>query len=322
MCATYPRVMNWVDDVLQRSLDLSCPEAARVALLNPTRMEFDEQEYRDGSIRLASFPSLDTSGLKNSPEPYGYFREIRRLVIALLQNRSYPVWKRLFMLGSVCEKLDEMGSQGRDRNALTVIQDHVDSLENGILNDTQDKGAANPTFQLQVVLELIVARISSDFNPRTFLDCYKQFMDGLRWTSESTMDEIGTRYAEAYARYYIPFMSRNEHILEHYLVNYVHRTLFPIGLPERNQRIYNERVPSPIAAQYLLMITYFAITQTLLIGMSGFHKAAFGTAQIIKLIQSSSKTFEHSLTYPGRVIQMLADKSMTTPASLCVLIRT
>src|SRR5579862_1817025 len=34
MCATYPRVMNRAGDVLQRSLDLSCPEAARVALLN------------------------------------------------------------------------------------------------------------------------------------------------------------------------------------------------------------------------------------------------------------------------------------------------
>src|SRR5579872_1594349 len=32
MCATYPRVMNRVGEVVQRSLDLSCPEAARVAL--------------------------------------------------------------------------------------------------------------------------------------------------------------------------------------------------------------------------------------------------------------------------------------------------
>jgi lysine-N-methylase len=62
MCATYPRVMNRVDEVLQRSLDLSCPEAARVALLDPKPMEFSEQEYGDGgSIRLGSLPSLDTS---------------------------------------------------------------------------------------------------------------------------------------------------------------------------------------------------------------------------------------------------------------------
>lgn len=317
MCATYPRVVNRVDEVWQRSLDLSCPEAARVALLNPTPMEFDELEYTDGSIRLGNFPSLDISSLKDSPEPYRFFRDVRRLVIGLLQNRSYPVWKRLFMLGCLCEKLDEIGN--RD-NALSIVQKYLDRLDHGALDEALAKCPANPATQLAVVLELIVARISSDYNPRSFLDCYKQFMDGIQWTSESTMEEIGARFAEAYAQHYISFMSNQEYILEHYLVNYVHRTLFPLGLPERNRRIYHERVSS-IAAQYMLMIVYYAITQTLLIGMAGFHKVDFGAGQIIRLIQSSTKTFDHSLTYPGRAIQMLADKNMTTPASLCVLIR-
>ena len=149
------------------------------------------------------------------------------------------------------------------------------------------------------MLELIVARISSDFNPRRFLDCYREFMSGIQWTSKSTMDEIGIRYAEAYAQYYVPFMSQHEHILEHYLVNYAYRTLFPLGMPESNQRLADDRVPSPIAAQYMLMIAHYAITQTLLIGMAGFHKSAFGVDQVIKLIQSCTKTFEHSTTYPG-----------------------
>jgi hypothetical protein len=61
--------------------------------------------------------------------------------------------------------------------------------------------------------------------------------------------------------------------------------------------------------------------QILLIGVACFHKAAFGADHVIKVIQSGTKIFEHSLTHPGRVIQVLADKGMTTPASLCALIR-
>jgi lysine-N-methylase len=321
MCTTYPRVMNRVDEVLQRSLDLSCPEAARVALLNPSPMQFNELEYQDGSIRLGKFPSLDTSDLKDGPDPYRFFRDLRRIVISVLQNRSYPIWKRLFMLGCLCQKLDEMGGRARDQNALNVIQQYIDNLDSGLLDHLAAKCSANPAAQLEVVLELIVARISSDFNPRRFLECYREFMNGIQWTSKSTMDEIGSRYTEAYSQYYVPLMSRHEHILEHYLVNYAHRTLFPFGLPESNQRLHNDRVPSPIAAQYMLMIAYYAITQTLLIGMAGFHKSAFDVDHVIKLIQSSTKTFEHSLTFPGQVIQMLAGKNMTTPASLCVLIQ-
>jgi lysine-N-methylase len=313
MCATYPRVMNRVGEIVQRSLDLSCPEAARVALLNPSPMEFHEQEYMDnGSIRVGNFPSLDTSSLKHAPEPYRFFREVRRLVISVLQNRSYPIWKRLFMLGCLCEKLSEPNA----------LHEYMNDLNAGALDDLFAKCPAHPpAIQLEMVLDLIVARISSDGSSRRFLDCYREFMSGIQWTSKSTMEEIGNRCAEAYSQYYLPFMSQHEHIIEHYLVNYAHRTLFPFGLPESNQRIADDRVPSPIAAQYMLMTAHYAITRTLLIGMAGFHKSAFGVDHVIKLIQSCAKTFEHSTTYPGQAIKMLADEDMTTPASLSVLLR-
>jgi lysine-N-methylase len=320
MCATYPRVMNRVDEVLQQSLDLSCPEAARVALLDPRPMEFDEQAYQDSSsIRLANFPALDTSSLKDSPEPYRFFRDVRCLVISVLQNRSYPIWKRLFMLGCLCEKLEETGTRTGDRDA---IQKYKDGLKDGTLDDLLAKCSAHsPAAQLEVALDLIVARISSDASSRRFLECYREFMSGIEWTSKSTMDEIGSRYAQAHSQHYVPLMSRHEHMLEHYLVNYAHRTLFPFGLPESNQRLSDERVPSSIAAQYMLMIAHYAVTRTLLIGVAGFHKSAFGVDHVIKLIQSCTKTFEHSTTYPRQAIRMLADKAMTTPTGLCALIQ-
>jgi len=320
MCATYPRVTNRVGDVLHRSLDLSCPEAARVLLLNPEPIEFDEAELSDAYIRLASVPALDTSCQRESPDRYRFFRAVRRMVISLLQSRSYPLWRRLFLLGCFCAKLDEtVAASGWDH--ADVLQAYVDNLNNDASGDLLTSSRMDPTAQLETVLELIVARISTDFNPRRFLECYQEFMNGIQWTSKSTMDQIGVHYAEAYSAHYAPFMSRHEHILEHYLVNYAHRTLFPFGLPESNQRLRNERVSSPILAQYMLMIANYAITNTVLIGMAGFHKSAFGTEHVIKALQSCTKTFEHSATFPGRAIEMLAEKAMTTPASLCVLIR-
>ena len=315
MCATYPRVMNRVDGVLQRSLDLSCPEAARMVLLNPKPMEFSEQEYQDGSIRLANYPAVDLSSLKGSAERYRFFRDVKRLVIAVLQNRSHPVWKRLFVLGCLCGKLDEMTGD------LNGIQSYLDSLNQGMLDDLLANCPVQPGGQLEIVLELMVARISSESNPRRFLECYREFIHGLQWTAHSTAEELANHYADAYSQYYVPLMSRHEHIFEHYLVNYAYRTLFPFGLPESNLRLRNDRVGSPLAAQYMLLGAYYAIARTLLIGMAGFHKSAFSVDHVIKLIQSCAKTFEHSLTYPGQVIDMLAEKKMTTPESLCVLFR-
>jgi lysine-N-methylase len=72
MCSAYPRVMNVVDDVLQRSLDLSCPEAARIVLLDPDPMQFDEEEGPPRDSRLAQLSVLRTSNGK-SDNPMSIF---------------------------------------------------------------------------------------------------------------------------------------------------------------------------------------------------------------------------------------------------------
>lgn len=321
MCATYPRVINQVDDVLQRSLDLSCPGAARTVLLNRRPIEFEDMDFTDGSIRAGSVPSLDTSGMQTSAEPFGFFRDIQRIVVSLLQDRSYSIWKRLLLVGSLCEKLEETGSQGWNREAPAAIQRHLDNLRNGQAGEPQAICSVDPKLQLETVLDLIVARITSDANPRRFLECYKEFMEGIQWTSKSTLSEMGDRYSKAFSEHYAPFIATNEHMLENYLVNYAHRTLFPFGVPESNHRLRDPRVPSLVTARYMLMVGYYAITQTLLIGTAGFHKRAFGASHALKAIQSCTKTFEHSTNYPTRLLGMLAEKGMTTPASLSVLTR-
>jgi lysine-N-methylase len=323
-CATYPRVINAVGDVLQRSLDLSCPEAARLVLLNPSPIGFDEKDHTVNSIR-SGIPALDTSGMGERRDPHEFFGDVQRLVISLLQNRSYPIWKRLAMVGSLCEKLDETGAQGDDGNAPGVIQRHSDRLKEGLLDDVLNKSVANPTAQLEGVLDLIAAGISPDFNPRRFLECYQEFINGIQWTAQSTIEEIGMRFAETRAQHYAVFMNRYEHIMEHYLVNYAYKTLFPFGLPESNRRLRHDRVPSLIvaqyAAQYMMMVVHYAVTRAMLIGMAGFHKSNFGVDHVIRAIQSCAKTFEHSVTFPGLAMEILANKRMTTPASLWVLVQ-
>ncbi len=333
-CATYPRVINRVGEVLQRSLDLSCPEAARVVLLNSRPIGFDEKNYEDGDIR-PGVPALDTSGAGEGPEPrrilgvgffgVGFFGVVQGLVISLLQNRSYPIWKRIVMVGSLCDKLDEMGATGDDGNGVGVIQNHTQRLKDGLLDDVLEKSVANPTAQLEDVLDLIAAGISPDFNPRRFLECYGEFIGGIQWTAQSTIEEIAIRFAEARAQYYAVFMNRHEHIMEHYLVNYAYKTLFPFGVAQSNRRLRHDRVPSPVVpqyvAQYMMMAVHYAITRAVLIGMAGFHKSSFGVDHVIRAVQSCTKTFEHSVTFPGLAMEILASKRMTTAASLCVLVQ-
>jgi lysine-N-methylase len=320
MCSAYPRVMNMVDDVLQRSLDLSCPEAARIILLDPNPMEFDEDEGPPHDPRLANLSVLRTQNGKSN-KPYQHFREIREFVIRLLQYRAFPLWKRLMILGSVCDQLQEMAGKGRQEQTPEFLEACRDAIERDLLGKAMNAHRPQPAAQLELVLELIVGRIGSDFTTPRLLGCYQKFMQSMDWTVESSMNDIGRRYAAGHSQYYAPFLERHQHMLEHYLVSYVHRTLFPLGPQESSRGLAVHHIAHSISEQCLLLLAHYAIIQTLLVGMAAFHQAEFGTGEAILVIQSFTKAFEHSPSFPERALKILAEKGVKSCAALAILIR-
>ncbi|MGP0074077.1 MAG: flagellin lysine-N-methylase [Bryobacteraceae bacterium] len=319
MCSAYPRVMNVVDDVLQRSLDLSCPEAARIVLLDPNPMEFDTDDGPRRDPRLGNLSILRTLN-GTSDKPYQYFREIRDLVIWLLQYRADPLWKRLMILGSLCDQLQTMTETGEQPQTIEVLETYRDGVERGLFDQAVSTHAAQPAKQLELVLELIVGRISSDFTTPRLLSCYQKFMDAMAWTADLSMKDLGKRYAAAHSQCYAPFLGQHQHMLEHYLVSYVHRTLFPLGPQESTRGLSVHHIAKTIRDQCLLMMAYYAIVQLLLIGMAAFHKEQFGTGEAIQVIQSFTKAFEHSPTFPERALKILAEKGVTNCTMLAVLL--
>lgn len=108
-CATYPRTFNDVDGVLERSLCVSCPEAARLVLLNKKPMQFDSSESI-ANIRNLNIPILNTQHDAYT-KPYRYFGKIRDFIITLLQDRTYPLWQRLIILSIFCSRLEQVTAE-------------------------------------------------------------------------------------------------------------------------------------------------------------------------------------------------------------------
>jgi lysine-N-methylase len=312
-------VMNVVDDVLERSLDLACPEAARLVLLDPQPMEFDEEAGAPGGRTMASIPALFTQN-GNSGKPYRYFREIRAFVIWLLQYRVDPLWKRLIVLGSFCDQLHKSAASGHDAEVLEVLSGYRDAVERDLFAGARGQ-PAQPAAHLETMLELIVGRITSDSTSPRFRACYQEFMRGLDWTAETSMSDLGARYSAAICEYYAPFTSAHEYLLEHYLVSYVHRTLFPLGPEESRAELSSHRVARPIRDEGLILLVHYGIIQTLLIGSAAFHKEDFGASQVVRVIQSFAKVFEHSIPFPGNALEVLKTKNIENCAGLAMFLR-
>ena len=320
VCAKFPRVLNIVDNVLQRSLDLSCPEAARLMLLDPAPMQFDEEEgppYGPPPGELSVLTTADESSRK----PYLYFREIRAFAIELLQYRAYPLWKRIVILASFCDQLDQLAAAGQNPQVPAAVQWFREAMRSNLLDQAIYQHSLKPVLQLGILLELIVARITSEFVSPRFLECYREFKDGIEWAPESSMEEIGNRYAAAYGEHLAPFLGGHGHVLEHYLVNYVHRTLFPLGAQKGAGESRADRGAETVREQCLLMLVYYGVIQTVLIGLAAFHRTELGATHVIRLIQSVSKAFEHNLSFAEKALKILAGKGVRNCVSMAILLR-
>jgi lysine-N-methylase len=320
-CAIYPRMMTVVGDVLERTLDLSCPEAARIVLLEPGPLRFEERNGNAESFRTGNLSVPDTPNARYATTPYPYVREVRGLAVTLLQERMYPLSQRLIILAYLCDKLNEMAEAGNDKDVPKIIHGYLDATQRGLFDDVLNTLKGQPEVQFETTVELITNRITSDFTVRRFLECYQEFVSGLRWTQESTMTDLVSRYQEAYSAYYAPLMRQHEYLMERYFVNYFYRSTFPFDRLETNRRSGLHHINNSICVQYMLMITYYSIIKTVSIGMAAFHKSAFGVEHMIKLIQSSTKVFHHSSSFPMRAVEHLKGKGMNNALSMSALIQ-
>jgi len=307
ICVTYPRVANLVNNVLEKSATMSCPEAARLALLNPDEMEFDELTEPVETRNIIN-RQIDTHGLAVARRAERYFWELRIFTIQVLQNRNYSLAERLIVLGMFYQRVQNQINADQAEGIPRIIARYTNLLAGNELRADLAAIPTQETIQLKLMKELTDERVVKGVSSRTYLECFDQFLHGVQFTREATVEEVAARYREAEETYYRPFMAGREYILENYLVNYVFKNLFPFS-GEKN-----------LFENYIMMVVHYALIKMHLIGMAAFHRGLTEEV-VIKLIYSFSRTVEHNPPYLQHVLRLLKDNGYNTMAYMAILIK-
>ena len=307
VCATYPRISNLVNNVLEKSGTMSCPETARLALLNPDEMEFDELTEPIETRNIIN-RRIDTHGLAVARSAKRYFWELRIFTIQVLQNRNYSLAERLIILGMFYHRVQNQIDAGQVEDIPRIIALYTNLLAGNELRAELASIPTQVTIQLELMKELTDERVVKGVSSRTYLECYTQFLHGVQYIREATVEEIAARYQEAEETYYRPFMERHEYILENYLVNYVFKNLFPFS-GEKN-----------LFDNYIMMVVHYALIKMHLIGIGAFHRGLTEEV-VIKLIYSFARVVEHSPQYLQHVLRLLKDNGYDTMAYMAILIK-
>jgi lysine-N-methylase len=107
MCAIYPRDIARIDQQIEVTATLSCPEAARQCLLFEDAVELEEIDPQL-LPRPHVLRSLDTNGA----DPYvEHFDGIRARILDLLSSSRYPLATRLFCVAYLAKRITPFFSQ-------------------------------------------------------------------------------------------------------------------------------------------------------------------------------------------------------------------
>jgi lysine-N-methylase len=311
-CSIYPRVLNVVEGELEGSLMLSCPEAARNILLVPNSLQ-TEANLLSGGFRTDNRFHLASNANGLAYKPYGAFHEVRACVIALVKDRSKPMWLRLLRIGSLCKELSEISNELESERVPAILSEY---LPTGGKQLEVDQMPGDCELNLKVVFKLADERVQKKTCGSRFLDTYWNFVEGIGSDSGEMPGDDVLRFQQAEANYCGPFFESRPYILENYLLNYIFNNLFPFGRVGSN-----DFKPRSIFDEYLLMATQFAMIRGLLTGIAGHYKEEFSEAHVVKTIQSYAREVDHKPSVVASIVAFVHTNGLANLQGMAALLR-
>lgn len=307
-CNFYPRNHNFINNTLEISATLSCPEIAKLALLQPYGIEFDSDPQYPIFRQPPIMKNIDTSIEKKENK---YLWELRYFTISLLQNRLYSLSERLILVGMFFENVTELIDKEQFDALPALINDFEIVLNKGLMRSEITSIPAK--MSVQTSLLHVLSAMGSKYkilNNVRYLECYTEFLQGIVPEKNMSDEAIANNYVNSYQLYFKPFLSKYEYILENYVVDYVYKNIFPLQSGTKN--FFDE---------YVTFIINYAIIKFHLIGMSAYHKE-LTKEHAIKLIQSISRAaISHNKIYIAEIFEQVKASGNNNLLNMIYLIK-
>src|SRR5215470_1061041 len=205
-CAQYPRARKIVDGVEERTLLLSCPEAARLVLLDPRLVPVKKHGGSAGS-RYSEFLTSVTGAPPHASTPLAYLQLVRTFTVLLLQDRSYPLWQRVFLLNLFCKRMNAFATAREWNRIPSLLSEHATIIANGSLRAALNSIPAQTTVQLAIIMSLVGDPSSPRWRNPRFAKCIADFSHAIGFRPGSSPADLVQNYIDAYDRYYRPWIA-------------------------------------------------------------------------------------------------------------------
>lgn len=288
VCTCYPRILNLVDGHYERSLDVACPEAARILLAKEEGINFEKKEEVLDKYIVSGV--VDTKSKDVKDYILKYFNELRDISLNIIQDRNYDLSKRLFALGYFLERAEE---EFEEKGSLDKYLKDLDVYE--ILED-YEKNKFNYILQVSFFKAVLTdLNVFKEIDSESFKKYTRELYDGFDLEKIKDVTEKSEMFIEAYEKYEKEYLDKYSYIFENYLANFMYNNLFPFS---ESDSAFDG---------YMMLLIRFSIIRFYLVGRFLKNKGE-SSENIIKMIQSFSKAVEHHKTFLSDLLQDIKDK--------------
>jgi lysine-N-methylase len=320
-CSSYPRITHEIGGLQETALALSCPEAARLVLLNPNLLYADSTHATERWTQPLDTQPPATVPAEHTPDRDGKsfaseFVAIRAAVLALVRMRSYPLWQRMFLLGLLCRRLDSIARGELNRSVPEFLADFIHTAATGALRPAMETLPVDRAAQLDAVLRLAGLMLHRSYAGPRFSASIQAFTAGIGNGPGATLASLTAQYTRAHDLAFEPFFSRHPHILENYLINTIVRCRFPFGQEGMDTGATPDR-----SREFARLTAQFTLIRGLLIGVAGYHGAAFSAEHVVATVQSAAKHFEHHPEFLKLAYELLLESRLDGARGMAILLR-
>ncbi len=302
VCMTYPRNTNSVYGELEKTLSLSCPIAAKLLLSDKEGIRFQIIQEPINTRHIIN--NKLSMGMNENSTIKEYFHKIRNVCVQILKAREYEIWERVCLLGMMCLKID------KDAVNIPMVLDKFTrgiSLP-GTYREPLSKLNVNALFQLKILVEIGLERFA--FGSNECGEYFKLVSDALQGINyRPGAESLGDHYLQAYQEYGMPFLRKNEYILENYLVNYIYFHVFPYS-PEKT-----------VFESFMMLAVHYALIRLLVIGHASYLKGNITSDTAIGIIQKFVKTVEHNSSYIMHIYNLMKINKFEDLAHMIMLLK-
>ncbi|MGH4139771.1 flagellin lysine-N-methylase [Clostridium sp.] len=291
VCTSFPRIINKVDGIYEMSLDVACPEAARIILLKEEGIEFEEGEETLDKHIVSS--DIDTKSKKFNNSPVKYFKEIRDLSIKIIKNRKLDLSQRLYILGEFINTLESEIKHNYNNVPKFISKYDINSVSNSY-EKNQSSYIAGMDFSKRMMGFLNVFK---EVDSVSFVEYTKQIIVAFKFEEGDDINKHLELYIKAFEDYNEKFANEISYIFENYLVNFIYNNMFPFSETEN------------IFDGYIMLLTRYSFSKFYLVGKYLYNKQD-SKENIVEFIQVFSKVIGHHKTYTVDVLNYIKDNKL------------